>query len=482
MKKHLWLSLAILSSAVLVSCLRQEINSPLLPTSDNYVGDALAADINQNGVADILEACQGDVACVDSTAAVLQTECSGDESCLTAGLATTLDSARTHFSLPAASSSATAGVSTETGSSAWMLNSSGDGTSSVLIELSSGIVLSSEIAGISADAGSSAISASSAATGTSSAGITGCPAWTRKSYSMPIIGFHPSWVSYSVPWTKITHLNYAFGLPNTDGSFSAPSLASLAQQGHAQGVEVWISIGGANNSANFLTLAANTTSRTNFVNSVTQYLQDNCLDGVDIDWEHWTGSNSGTVITSESQSLIDMLAQLTPAVHALGGKVSLDAYGSDWNGRHYLSPAINYLDWLNVMAYDFTGPWSAEGNHSTYANALSSLNYWANRFAGQSGYAKSKLMLGVPFYGKDWDQAAASVTYSQILAQYSGAAEDADSKYNRIYYNAKPLLRDKVNMVKIGLWGGIMIWELSQDNYTSSATSLLDAIWVSSGN
>ncbi len=441
MKKQLWLSLALLSSSVLVSCLRQEIDSPLLPTSDSYIGDALAADINQNGVADILEACQGDVACVDSTASELQAECNGDDSCLNAGLATALDSARAHLSQTAASSSAAGGVSTEPGSSALVPASSGEVTASSQVALSSGNIPASDIAGSSATAGSSALASSSATSGTSSTGITGCPAWTPKSYSLPIIGFHPSWVSYTIPWGKITHLNYAFGLPNTDGSFSAPSLASLAQQGHAQGVEVWISIGGANNSANFLTLAANPTARTNFVNSVTQYLQDNCLDGVDIDWEHWTGSNSGTVITSESQSLIDMLAELTPAVHALGGKVSLDAYGSDWNGRHYLSPAINYLDWLNVMAYDFTGSWSAEGNHSTYANAVSSINYWANRFAAQPGYAKSKLMLGVPFYGKDWDQAAASVTYSQILAQYAGAAEDADSKYNRIYYNAKPLLR-----------------------------------------
>jgi len=27
-----------------------------------------------------------------------------------------------------------------------------------------------------------------------------------------------------------------------------------------------------------------------------------------------------------------------------------------------------------------------------------------------------------------------------------------------------------------------MIWEISQDNYTTNANSLLDAIWVSSGN
>ncbi|HXA01742.1 MAG TPA: hypothetical protein VNW99_07130, partial [Cytophagaceae bacterium] len=61
-----------------------------------------------------------------------------------------------------------------------------------------------------------------------------------------VIGYLPTWAGNlsDVQYTKLTHINYAFLIPNSDGSYQAPSdptrLTNLVTQAHANGVKVII--------------------------------------------------------------------------------------------------------------------------------------------------------------------------------------------------------------------------------------------------
>ena len=88
------------------------------------------------------------------------------------------------------------------------------------------------------------------------------------------VGYMPSWSGSvnSVQYTKLTHINYAFALPNANGTLQAipdpGKLSSLVSLGHSTNVKVSLAIGGWNdgNDSAFESLAANAGSRTTFVN------------------------------------------------------------------------------------------------------------------------------------------------------------------------------------------------------------------------
>src|SRR5919112_1002042 len=108
------------------------------------------------------------------------------------------------------------------------------------------------------------------------------------------VGYMPSWSGSvnSIQYGKLTHINYAFALPNSNGTLQAipdPSkLSSLVSLGHANNVKVSLAIGGWNdgNDSAFEALAGNSGARGTFVTSVMNTVRQYNLDGIDIDWEY----------------------------------------------------------------------------------------------------------------------------------------------------------------------------------------------------
>ena len=90
------------------------------------------------------------------------------------------------------------------------------------------------------------------------------------------VGYQPSWSGNvgTIPYNTHTHINYAFVLPNANGTLQAipepGRLQQLVSLGHQNGVKVSLAVGGWNNGNddNFEILAANANSRTTFVNAL----------------------------------------------------------------------------------------------------------------------------------------------------------------------------------------------------------------------
>ena len=285
-----------------------------------------------------------------------------------------------------------------------------------------------------------------------------------------IIAYIPNWVdlnafSSSVQYSKLTHINIAFENPDANGYLSFNSGSNtIINAAHAQNVKVFVSLGGGSVSEggairdNYFNLikAAN---RTAFIQKIYDYVVAHNFDGVDMDLE-------GPAINSDYGGFVIALAA---KLHA-NGKLISAALSEGYGGANVPASTFAAFDWINIMAYDATGPWQPgnPGQHSPYSMAVNQFNYWTGR-----GLPASKAIIGLPFYGYGFGASAnQGISYANIVAQYPGA-ENLDQVGNTIYYNGIPTIKAKTTFA-IQNAGGVMIWELSQD--ATGAKSLLTAV------
>ena len=311
--------------------------------------------------------------------------------------------------------------------------------------------------------------------------------YIHKTSAYQVVGFYPSWSQdilpvSAIPWDKLTRIVFAFAIPNADGTINTGSLINIGQlidDAHAHGVEVYFSIGGGDGSNNFPVMATNEKSRNLFINEVRQYIFENCLDGVDIDWEYWSGYENNTVVPAESNALVTLLKDLKNELAPFNLGISIDLGASDWSGKYFYNDITKYVDHFQVMCYDFTGPWTAPGPHSSFEDAIGSgasinstgLAYWVN----YRGWPKEHVLLGVPFYGRDFDnQGGVGIAYSQILTLYPDAY--LTDQVKNIYYDGIITMAKKAQYVADNKYSGIMIWEITLDSPADN-TSLLSTIY-----
>lgn len=271
------------------------------------------------------------------------------------------------------------------------------------------------------------------------------------------VGYMPSWSGSvsAIQYSKLTHINYSFVLPNSNGTLQGTpdpaKLQQLVSLGHQNGVKVSIAVGGWNNGNddNFEILAAGANGRTTFVNSLINLVNQYNLDGVDIDWEYPDPGVEGDNYTL-------LMRQLGDALHSRG-KILTAAVVSEGGTAGGVQPAVfGIVDWLNIMAYDGGSP------HANYDWSINAVNFWKGR-----GLPAGKAVLGVPFYSRP-----TYIAYRDLVAQ-DPANANRDC-YNGNCYNGIPTIKRKTTWA-LSNAGGIMNWELSQD--TTGSTSLLNAIW-----
>src|SRR4051794_19540032 len=197
-------------------------------------------------------------------------------------------------------------------------------------------------------------------------------------------------------------------------------------------------------------MAADNVSRGRFVQALTQFCQDNQLDGADFDWEHPKNA-------AEEDAYARLLSDTKQAFRPHGWLVSVTL--AAW--QKLPKDGFEAADRVQVMAYDH------DGRHSTFAGARADVD----SVAGQ-GAARSKIYLGVPFYGRNVTKPDESLTYAEIVTKYH-PAPDVD-EVDGVYFNGIRTMQQKARYVSENHLGGLMIWELGQD--TSDDTSLLQAI------
>ena len=291
-----------------------------------------------------------------------------------------------------------------------------------------------------------------------------------------------------------------------------------------------ISVGGWTLSSKFSDVALTQSSRAKFAKSAVDFVVQYGFDGVDIDWEYPVGGGleSNVYRPEDKQNYTLLLREL---------RAQLDARGALNARKYYLSIAspagddkirnieplgiAQVCDWINIMSYDFAGGWekttghhaplfSPEGRGAQNPSTLWSVDGAVRQFLA-AGAPPSKIVVGIPFYGRGWSGVpstnngieqlstglpqgryeAGVFDYKEIIAKIQSLPssypvfEDTKAEASFIYepsinglwisFDDTEIVGRKVDYIKqLGL-GGAMFWELSGDT-KDSATSLVEKI------
>lgn len=278
-----------------------------------------------------------------------------------------------------------------------------------------------------------------------------------------VIGYFPYWrhsFISSIDFNQFTHLNYFHIWPNSNGSLdtqgvNTSNLSDFVNQAHAAGVTVSISVGGAGVSDGFPAMAASASARTTFIQNIVNYIQDNNLDGVDLDWE-WAWNED---YTDDHSTLIE---ELNTALDVDGKLLSVAVNAErviirDW--------AIDDLDWVGLMTYDLNWP---NAEHSTYQSMLNGIALYSN-----IGVPAHKMVAGVPFYGRN-DGWSSFVNYVDLESQCN--LSHADNYCDGHFFNGWDLIQQKAQHIVDNNYAGMMIWEITADVFDNNNMSLTIAL------
>jgi GH18 family chitinase len=214
-------------------------------------------------------------------------------------------------------------------------------------------------------------------------------------------------------------------------------------------IRLILTIGGWERSEHFAKVAKSPKDRKAFVDTVVAFTLARRLDGIDIDWEHPKDA-------SEEQAYAALLTDLKDAFkpHGLLLTVTIAAW------QHLPKGAVAAVDGVQVMAYDH------DKEHSTFDGANKDV-----RTLLDAGIPAKKIILGLPFYGRDIKTRDAE-TYGAIAARHR--PEPAVDQVGSMYFNGIATITRKVNHAVQMRLGGVMIWEIGQD--ATGENSLLKAV------
>ena len=216
------------------------------------------------------------------------------------------------------------------------------------------------------------------------------------------------------------------------------------------------------------------------------------IDGIDIDWEFpglsWSGHACDPSVDVENHVLL--MKQLR---ETLGTRYMLTYAGYVKNvietdeGRKYIDIAAvdPYVDFVNVMTYDMDSApshQSALRDKSAYVDCERAIKAYTD-----AGVAASKLVLGIPFYGRiSFDKSPGAIDYNKIILldknDYKIDNWDSDANvpyvtYKGTYYcgydNEKSIAIKGDWIRSLGM-KGMMYWDYNADD---NQHTLCKAVW-----
>lgn len=275
---------------------------------------------------------------------------------------------------------------------------------------------------------------------------------------------------------KLTHVIYAFLIPQNDGTLvelkKTEQLKELVIQAHNDGAEIFIAVGGWSYEGKplqpvFEEVAASDETRKLLIENICAFVDEYNLDGVELDWEH---PNKDTVADYEK-----LAVELSEALK-LKGKEMTAALNGAWSKTAGPEPSMVLSDkclesfsFINVMAYDINN-----ADHSPLWFSETSIDYWLNR-----GVAAEDIVIGMPLYARpSWMQ------YRHLVAlnpEYA-FADYAPTTSLESYYNGMNTLREKT-IIALNKAGGVMLFDVNEDtNDEYSIVSMIDNLIKRTGH
>ncbi|MCB0851939.1 MAG: glycoside hydrolase family 18 protein, partial [Bacteroidetes bacterium] len=315
---------------------------------------------------------------------------------------------------------------------------------------------------------------------------------------------------------KITHINFAFaniidgrvveGRPGDSTYFDR--LIALKRQN--PNLKILCSVGGWSWSKEFSDAALTFESRERLARSAVNFMIRHDLDGLDLDWEYPGLPGDKNPHRPEDKenftALLKSIREKLDKLSVQNQKEKNDYYlltiatgaFQAYLDHTDMRTAHQYLDFINIMSYDFyTSGAKTTGHHTnlspSYHN-LTDYSMYAIKAVEQhinAGIPHQKLVLGTAFYGRGWEGvtpinnglyqeysgSGLSYSYARLSAEYinkngfvrywdDGAEAPYlwnDSTRTFITYDNPESLSLKADYVIEKGLGGVMFWEYSHD-------------------
>lgn len=319
-----------------------------------------------------------------------------------------------------------------------------------------------------------------------------------------IIGYYPDYNytaanAASIQYAKLTHLYYfainptrtvtgqsAGALGYNDVWFTTASFNDVISKARTANpsIKIFIVTGGhpgsdADLSDRLEYIGNNATILNTFCNNIIAFITTNNLDGWDLDWEFPDSPSARTAHQN-------MLAAMRTKINALklsnckpyeisiavgGGYSDVTSPRACWSpadNDNINAAALNYVDFMNIMAYDgdIGSPPCSFSSHEHYDLFVKAFTDWTTAFS----ISPSKINMGVGFYDNSGNP------FNNI--------GNVNTHYNTTYWNGGsgcPNIQSKISYAKAQGTAGIFIWELTLDNLCAGTTptcySLLDCIY-----
>ncbi len=337
---------------------------------------------------------------------------------------------------------------------------------------------------------------------------------TTKKVIAYVFTLEDNWDIYVEKANQITHINYAFAnikdgkvIEGKDADTeNIKRLNELKLVNNS--LKILISVGGWSWSKNFSDAVLTEESREKFAASALAFMLKHKMDGIDLDWEYPGLPGDGNVHRPEDKenftAILKLLREKLDKIATTKKDYLLTiATGASQNYLDHtnMREAHKYLDFINIMTYDFYGGGSRRtGHHANLNTSKYDINTQVRSAVNaveqhvNAGIPINKIVLGVPFYGRWWkgtqptnnglyqetNGATGSYNYKTIvdsLQSNKGFTEHWDEAAKTPYiwreidslfvtYDNAKSIKIKVDYVNENKLGGIMFWQFNGDNGT----------------
>ncbi|XP_019757751.2 serine-rich adhesin for platelets [Dendroctonus ponderosae] len=364
--------------------------------------------------------------------------------------------------------------------------------------------------------------------------------WTKliDSKEMRIVCYYTNWSVYRPGQAKFspqninpylcTHLVYAFGgftKENTLKPFD--KYQDIEKGGYAKftGLKTYnkdlktlIAIGGWNEgSTRFSSMVASSERRKELVKNTIKFLRQNHFDGLDLDWEYPTFRDGGKPRDRDNYAqLVKELREEFERESEKTGRPRLlltmaVPAGIEYINKGYDVPKLTkYLDWMNILSYDYHSAFEPAVNHHAPLYSLeedSEYNYdgelnidYTIKHYLKMGADPNKLVLGIPTYGRSYtlfnpeayeigspadgpgDMGEATrengyLAYYEICENVKNQDWEVEEPFPKamgpiafkdnqwVGYDDENIVRKKAEYVAENSLGGIMFWAIDNDDF-----------------
>ncbi|KAK6170876.1 hypothetical protein SNE40_019166 [Patella caerulea] len=345
-----------------------------------------------------------------------------------------------------------------------------------------------------------------------------------------VVCYHSNWSRYRpYPGTfteanidpfLCTHLIYAFGVFDDNGNITPHELdwefpryvAFNEVKLQNPNLRTLLAIGGWNfGSIAFSNMASDPVKRKNFVDTSISLLREYNFDGLDMDWEYPVQRGGVAEDKVNFVTLCKELFTAYTAEAASSGKTRLLLTAAVPASRAniqagYDVPELNkYLDFFNLMTYDFHGGWDSTTGHNSplYASPYDTGDYAhfnmndTAAYWHEVGVPKTKVIVGLATYGRSFTLSSTSsfgvnapattgpsgtqtredgfMSYYEICNEMqNGGSVIFDETMQVPYYvngnvwvgyDDENSLTIKANMIADNQYGGMMVWAIALDDF-----------------